>query len=213
LVSGGALAADDKAGKQAEIRTVAQASLEKFYAAQPELRAQVAKAPGYGVFTTYGLSFLVGGAGGKGLVHNNKTKKDRAGHRAARLFQRAVGVNFLIAGYAYTEGAVPFDASLPVKNAQLKTSNAVLGYARVLDLWGQSGKFDAIVPYTWLSGTAEVAGQPVERKVDGLADAEVPPVGQPVRRAGADAAGVQELRAGSDRRREPAGVGAFGPVR
>ena len=82
-----------------------------------------------------------------------------------------VGVNFLIAGYAYTEGAVPFDASLPVKNAQLKTSNAVLAYARVLDLWGMSGKFDAIVPYTWLSGTAEVRGAPFERIVDGLADA------------------------------------------
>jgi hypothetical protein len=81
-----------------------------------------------------------------------------------------IGVNFLIAGYAYTEGAVPFDASLPVKNAQLKTSNAVLAYARVLDLWGVSGKFDAIVPYTMLSGTAEVAGHPFERNVDGFAD-------------------------------------------
>lgn len=81
-----------------------------------------------------------------------------------------VGVNFLIAGYAYTEGAVPFDASLPVKNAQLKTSSGVLAYARVLDLGGLSGKFDAIVPYTFLSGTADVLGQPVERKVDGFAD-------------------------------------------
>ncbi len=81
-----------------------------------------------------------------------------------------IGLNFLIAGYAYTEGAVPFDASLPVKNAQLKTSNAVLGYARVLDLWGQSGRFDLIVPYTWLSGTADFAGQSVERKVNGVAD-------------------------------------------
>ena len=81
-----------------------------------------------------------------------------------------VGMNFLIAGYAYSKGAVPFDPSLPVKDAQLKTSNALLAYARVLDLWGKSAKFDAIVPYTWLSGSAELAGRPVERNVNGLAD-------------------------------------------
>jgi hypothetical protein len=36
-----------------------------------------------------------------------------------------IGMNFLIAGYAYSKGAVPFDTSLPVKNAQFKTSNAL----------------------------------------------------------------------------------------
>ncbi len=40
----------------------------------------------------------------------------------------------------------------------------------MLDLWGKSTKFDAIVPYTWLSGSAEVAGQPLERNVSGFAD-------------------------------------------
>jgi hypothetical protein len=124
-----------------------------------------------------------------------------------------VGVNFLITGYAYTEGAVPFDASLPVENAQLKTSSLVLAYARVLDLWGKSGKFDAIVPYTSLSGTAELAGQPVEREANGLAD---PRFRLSVNLYGAPALTLQEfkeLRAGPDRRREPAGVGALGPVR
>lgn len=84
-----------------------------------------------------------------------------------------VGVNFLIAGYAYTEGGLAFDPSLPVDNPQLRTSSAVLAYARVLDLWGKSGKIDVIVPYTWLSGSADLAGQMIEREVDGLADARV----------------------------------------
>jgi lipid-binding SYLF domain-containing protein len=76
LLAGGAQAETDKAGKQAELRKAAQTALDKFYKAKPALRDQVAKAPGYAVFTTYGLSFFVGGAGGKGLVHDAKTKHD-----------------------------------------------------------------------------------------------------------------------------------------
>jgi hypothetical protein len=79
-------------------------------------------------------------------------------------------VNFLIAGYAYTRGGVASDPALPVTNPQLHTSSAVLAYAHVLDLWGTSGKFTAIVPYTWLSGSADFAGEPVRRVVDGFAD-------------------------------------------
>jgi hypothetical protein len=82
-----------------------------------------------------------------------------------------IGVNFVIAGYAYTRGGVAFDPALPAKNPQLETSNAVLAYARVLDFWGSSGTVSAIVPYTWLSGQAELGGQTNERVVDGFADA------------------------------------------
>ena len=72
----GVFAQSEKEKKQAEVRTKAEATLNDFYKAQPKLKAEVGKAPGYAVFTTYGLSFLVGGAGGKGVVHDNKTKKD-----------------------------------------------------------------------------------------------------------------------------------------
>ncbi|HEX9301133.1 MAG TPA: transporter [Casimicrobiaceae bacterium] len=81
-----------------------------------------------------------------------------------------IGVNFLIAGYAYTRGGVAFGPSLPITNPKLNTSSAVIAYARVLDLWGMSAKFDATVPYTWLSGTADYKGQPESRTVDGFAN-------------------------------------------
>jgi len=75
LAAGSALAQGEKAKKQAEVRKATATSLEKFYKADPKLKGEVAKAPGYAVFTTYGLSFIIGGAGGKGLTHDNKTKK------------------------------------------------------------------------------------------------------------------------------------------
>jgi hypothetical protein len=84
-----------------------------------------------------------------------------------------VGVNFLIGGYVYTRGGLPTDSDLPLKNPDLHTSNAVVGYGRVLDLWGDSAKFDVIVPYTWLSGSATYQGGKVEREVDGFADPKI----------------------------------------
>jgi len=76
LATGSALAQDDKAKKQAEVRKATQTSLEKFYKADAKLKDAVAKAPGYAVFTSYGLSFVIGGAGGSGLAHDAKTGKD-----------------------------------------------------------------------------------------------------------------------------------------
>ena len=89
-----------------------------------------------------------------------------------RMYSNApVGVNFLIAGYAYTEGALSADPSLPLEDPQLRASNAVFGYARVIDFWGKSARIDTIVPFTWLSGTAGYEGGTIQREVDGLGDA------------------------------------------
>ncbi len=79
-----------------------------------------------------------------------------------------IGVNFLIAGYAYTRGGLSFDPALPIADANLNSSTVVLAYATVFDAWGKSAKFDAIVPYSWLSGTANYRGEPVERIVNGF---------------------------------------------
>jgi hypothetical protein len=114
--------------------------------------------------TTYAIAALAACAliGGASRTHAQDIEP--------RAYSNApVGVNFVIAGYAYTRGGVAFDPALPVKDPHLETSNAVLAYARVLDLWGKSGKFDVVAPYTWLSGTAQFAGQPIQRNVNGFA--------------------------------------------
>jgi hypothetical protein len=88
-----------------------------------------------------------------------------------RYFSNApVGVNFLIGGYTYTRGGVAFDTALPITNPKLQTSSAVLGYVRVLDLWGKSGRFAFVVPYSWLSGSGQYLGATTDRNVDGFAD-------------------------------------------
>ena len=81
-----------------------------------------------------------------------------------------IGINFLVAGYAYTQGALSFDPALSLTDADLRTNNAVIGYARVLDLGGKSGIFDVTLPYTFLSGAAIYEGEPVERQVDGVSN-------------------------------------------
>jgi hypothetical protein len=81
-----------------------------------------------------------------------------------------VGVNFLLAGYAYSDGGLSTAGSSPIKDAQLRMNSGVLAYARALDVWGKSGKFDVILPYSQLSGNAMVEGQPRERNVSGFHD-------------------------------------------
>jgi hypothetical protein len=81
-----------------------------------------------------------------------------------------VGINFLLAGYSYSDGGLSTAASSPIKDAELKINTGVLAYARSLDMWGKSGKFDVIVPYSQLSGSAMFEGQPRERNVTGLND-------------------------------------------
>jgi len=81
-----------------------------------------------------------------------------------------VGINFLLAGYAYSDGGLSTAGASPIKDAQLTINTEVLAYARTLDVWGKSGKFDVILPYSQLSGSAMVADQPRERKVSGFND-------------------------------------------
>jgi len=81
-----------------------------------------------------------------------------------------VGLNFLLAGYAYTEGKLAFDPSLRIADADYHTNTEALAYARSLNAWGNSAKFDVILPYSSFSGQALVSGQIREREMTGFGD-------------------------------------------
>jgi len=98
--------------------------------------------------------------------------------RAAEIEPRAylntpVGMNFVIAGYAYSQGGLSTDPASPLQDAKLKVNTGLFAYARGLNLWGKSGKIDVVLPYSDLSGTALVNGKPAERNVSGLNDPRI----------------------------------------
>lgn len=81
-----------------------------------------------------------------------------------------VGMNFVLGGYGYTEGGLHTDPTVPLTDAHLVGHTMVIAYARSFALLGSSAKFDAVVPYSRLSGRARYAGEPVDRKVSGFND-------------------------------------------
>jgi lipid-binding SYLF domain-containing protein len=60
-----------------DIRATVNDTLSRLYAAQPSAKLAIANAAGYGVFNDFGMKILFAGGGtGKGLVVNNRTKKE-----------------------------------------------------------------------------------------------------------------------------------------
>ena len=88
-----------------------------------------------------------------------------------RLYSNApVGLNFLLGGYAFSTGSAITDPSVTIEDGELDVHSPFAAYAYSFGLWGKSAKFDVVVPYSFLSGTATTNGTPVARTVDGFAD-------------------------------------------
>lgn len=90
-----ASAATDAATKRAELRKMCDDALATLYKEKPEVKAAIAKSAGYGCFTSFGMSFFIGGAGGSGLVHSNAMKKDTFMNMA----QASGGLDFGVKDY------------------------------------------------------------------------------------------------------------------
>ena len=81
-----------------------------------------------------------------------------------------VGLNFLIAGYLYSEGKIAFDPTLSIADTAFHSNTGLLAYVRSFAFAGQSAKFDVIVPTSSFAALGTVNGQARERAMSGLGD-------------------------------------------
>jgi hypothetical protein len=81
-----------------------------------------------------------------------------------------VGMNFVVAGYAYSDGKIAFDPSLPIVDAQFRANTGFLAHVRAIDFLGNSAKIGVAVPYTSFSGHALANGVTREREMSGFGD-------------------------------------------
>jgi hypothetical protein len=80
------------------------------------------------------------------------------------------GLNFLVTGYHYTQGGVGTDPALPIENTKVEVHSTFFAYARTLDFFGKSAKFDVVQPLSWASGSATAKGESRDREVLGPND-------------------------------------------
>lgn len=69
--------ADSKDERRAEVRAVAQRTLDRLYQLQPRAKDAIDKAAGYAVFSNFGMKLLVTGGGtGTGIAVDRKSGKE-----------------------------------------------------------------------------------------------------------------------------------------
>jgi len=76
LTSGTAMA-DKAEKKRQEIQSMRHEVLTELFETRPQAKAEIDDAEGYAVFSNVGVQiFLIGGGGGRGVVHDNKSDID-----------------------------------------------------------------------------------------------------------------------------------------
>ena len=81
-----------------------------------------------------------------------------------------VGMNFLLVGYQYSDGALIFDPVLPIADANAKVDIGLLAYVRTFDIAGKSAKAGVLLSYADLSADGYLDGDYRTRDMDGLVD-------------------------------------------
>jgi len=89
-----------------------------------------------------------------------------------RLYSNApLGINFLVAGYNYSSGALATDPALELQNPEINLHVGFLAYVTTYGLFGKSAKFNLVVPTVNIDGSAKTStGELLTKDVTGLGD-------------------------------------------
>ena len=84
-----------------------------------------------------------------------------------------VGTNFIVGGYAYGQGNILLDPSIPLESFNGKLHTFAIAYLRSISLFGLSGKVDVVLPYGTGDWTYNLGGDDYYDKSDGFGDLRV----------------------------------------
>ena len=89
-----------------------------------------------------------------------------------RLYSNApTGMNFLVAGYNYSSGALMTDPALGLKDPNINLHIGVLAYVKTFGVFGKAAKFNILLPTANLNGDAKTDnGVTLTKDVSGLGD-------------------------------------------
>lgn len=82
-------------------------------------------------------------------------------------------LNVAAIGYAYMDGSVLTDPSLPISDFTIQSHNLVATYVRTFGLSNKLARVQVALPYTFMDGSANVNGESITGSRTGFADMKV----------------------------------------
>lgn len=82
-------------------------------------------------------------------------------------------LNVAAIGYAYMDGSVLTDPSLPISDFTIQSHNLVATYVRTFGLANKLARVQVALPYTFMDGSANVNGESITGSRTGFADMKV----------------------------------------
>jgi hypothetical protein len=83
------------------------------------------------------------------------------------------GTRVGVVGYAYTDGSITFDPSIPIYEAETHVNSALLAYLQTFSLFGRSSNVLVKLPYAWGKTEGLIGTEPANREFSNFADLSV----------------------------------------